>query len=139
MKITRIALLIVAVTGAFSAFAQDSTTRCIKGVAGDVRLAAIADKVGLDFPRDPGSPRLQSYASEEERAALAVWRGLRRQCFDAGAQQRRKMLDANTRSAMESAFIFQQVLLSRLLQGELTYSEFNRRRTDVAESFELRI
>jgi hypothetical protein len=40
---------------------------------------------------------------------------------------------------MESAFLFQQVLLSRLQRGELTYSEFSRRRADVAESFELRI
>jgi len=104
-----------------------------------VRLAAIADKVGLEYPREPNAPALQRYASEEERAALAVWRGLRRQCFDAGAQQRRKLLDVQARSAMESAFIFQQVLLSRLQQGELTYGEFNRRRADVAESFELQI
>ena len=138
MKTTHIAAVILAVA-AVNAFAQDATTSCIKGLAGDARLAVIADKVGLEFPREPSAPQLQSYASEEERAALGVWRGLRRQCFDAGEPARRKMLDAQTRSAMESAFIFQQVLLSRLQQGELTYSEFSRRRTDVAESFELRI
>ena len=138
MKTTHIAAFILA-AAAFNAFAQDATTSCIKGVAGDVRLAAIADKVGLDYPRVPTSPELQRYASDDERAALAVWHGLRRQCFDAGWDQRRKLLDPQRRSAMESAFIFQQVLLSRLQQGEVTYGEFNRRRTDVAESFDLHI
>jgi hypothetical protein len=139
MKTARMAVLFIGTVAAFNAFAQDPTTSCIKGLTGDVRLAAIADKVGLEYPREPNAPALQRYASEEERAALAVWRGLRRQCFDAGAQQRRKLLDVQARSAMESAFIFQQVLLSRLQQGELTYGEFNRRRADVAESFELQI
>ena len=139
MKTTRIAALIIGVAATFNAFAQDATSDCIKGLAGDARLAAIADKVGLEYPREPSAPQLQRYASEEERAALGVWSGLRRQCFDAGEPARRKMLDAQTRSAMESAFLFQQVLLSRLQHGELTYSEFSRRRADVAESFELRI
>jgi hypothetical protein len=140
MKTSRIAALIIAAVS-FNATAQDAdpTSRCMAGLTSDGRLAAIAQKVGLEYPREPNSPTLQHYASSEERAALAVWQGLRRQCFDAGAQQRRKMLDAQARGAMESAFVFQQVLLSRLQQGELTYGEFNRRRADVAESFELRI
>src|SRR6476646_10773011 len=112
MKTTRIAAFILT-AASFGAFAQDATTSCIKSMAGDVRLAPIAAKVGLVYPREPSSPALQRYASEEERAALAVWHGLRRQCFSAGDQQRQKMLDAQTRSAMQSAFIFQQVLLSR--------------------------
>lgn len=139
MKTARIAALIIGAAATFNSSAQDATTACIKGLAGDARLAAIADKVGLEYPRDPNAPALQRYASDEERAALAVWSGLRRQCFEAGEPARRKMLDAQTRSAMESAFLFQQVLLSRLQHGELTYSEFSRRRGDVAESFELRI
>lgn len=139
MKTTRLAAFIIVAAAAFNASAQDPTTSCIKGLTGDARLAAIADKVGLEYPREPSTPMLQRYASEEERAALELWRGLRRQCFEAGAQERRKLLDTQARSAMESAFIFQQVLLSRLQHGELTYSEFNRRRTDVAESFELHI
>lgn len=138
MKTAHVAAFILA-TAAFNVFAQDTTTSCIKGVSGDVRLAAIADKVGLEYPRLPTTPELQRYASGDERAALAVWHGLRRRCFDAGEPQRRKMFDPRTRSAMESAFIFQQVLLSRLQQGEVTYGEFNRRRTDVAESFDLPI
>ena len=139
MKTTRIAALIIGAAATFNALAQDATTACIKGLAHDARLAAIAGKVGLEYPRDPNARALQRYASEEERAALALWSGLRRQCFDAGELARRKMLDAQTRSAMESAFLFQQVLLSRRQHGELTYSEFSRRRADVAESFELRI
>jgi len=63
---------------------------------------------------------------------------LRRQCFDAGEPQRHKLLDAQAHSAIRSAFLFQQVLLSRLQRGELTYGEFNRRRAAVAESFEPR-
>ena len=135
MKTTSIAALIIA-AASFNAFAQDPTSSCIKGLAADVRLTAIADKVGLEYPRVPSAPALQRYASEDERAALAVWHGLRRQCFDAGEPQRRKMLDAQTRSVMQSAFIFQQVLLSRLQHGELSYAEFNRRRAEVAESFD---
>ena len=139
MKTTRIAALIIAAAATFNAFAQDATTTCIKGLAGDARLAVIADKVGLEFPREPSAPQLQSYAIEEDRAPLGVWCGWRRRFSAAAPPPRRKMLDAQTRSAMESAFIFQQVLLSRLQHGELSYSEFSRRRADVAESFELRI
>jgi len=139
MKTIRIAALVIAAAGAVNGFAQDATSDCMKGVARDVRLAAIADKVGLEYTGEATSPALERIASGEERAALAVWHGLRRECFVVGQQQRRKMLDAQTRSAVESAFLFQQVLLSRLQQGELTYDEFSRRHADVAKSFELRI
>ena len=131
------AVIIAAAT--FNAFAEDPSSRCIAGLAGDARLVAIADKVGLDTPREPNSPTLQRYASAEERAALAVWQGLRRQCFDAAEPQRRKTLDAQSRSSIQSAFIFQQLLLSRVQQGELTYGEFNQRRAEVAESFDASI
>lgn len=139
MKSMRIAAFIIAAAAGFDAFAQDATTSCIQGVASDGRLVAIADKVALDSAREPRSSALRVYASEEERAALALWRGLRRQCFDAGEQQRERTLDAQARGAVRSAFIFQQVLLSRLEKGELTYDEFNRRRAELGQSFELRI
>ena len=136
MKTTRIAVFIIAAAGSLSGFAQDSTSSCVKGVASDVRLVAIADKVGLDSREGSSSRALERVANEDERAALAVWQGLRRQCFDAGESRRHKMLDAQAHSAIRSAFLFQQVLLSRLQQGELTYGEFNRRRAVIAESFE---
>jgi hypothetical protein len=139
MKTIRIAAFMLAAAGAINGFAQDATSDCIKGVARDARLAAIADKVGLEYRGAAASPALERLASDEERAALALWHGLRRECFAVGQQQRRKMLDAQARSAVESAFLFQQVLLSRLQQGELTYGEFSRRHAELAKSFELRI
>jgi hypothetical protein len=135
MKTMRFAALIIA-AASFNSFAGDPTGQCMAGLAGDARLVAIADKVARD---DATSLTLHRYASGEERAALAVWHGLRRHCFDAGEQFRRNAFSAQDRTVMQSAFMFQQVLLSRLQQGEVTYAEFNRRRAELAEGFDTRI
>jgi hypothetical protein len=145
MKTMRIAALIIAVASVY-AFAEDAapnaadpTQRCFTGLARDARLEAIADKIALDYSGDSTSVLLQRYAGDDERAALRLWHGLRRQCFDAGESFRRAAFGAQARTVMQSAFMFQQVLVSRLQKGEMTYAEFNRRRAELAASYDSRI
>ena len=145
MKALPIAALIIA-AASFSASAQDAaqdvadpTSLCTESIVEDARLAVIADKITLDFGAAPGQAALQRYATAEERAALAVWHGMRKHCFDAGEQYRRIVFSAQSRAVLQSAFVFQQVLLSELQQGRVTYGEFNRRRGEQAASLDPRI
>src|SRR5262245_34865414 len=126
-------LALAASCGALAA--EDPTRACIDALAGDSRLAPLADKVAL-VRGAPGSAAraIDRVATEQERAAVAVWMEKRNECFDAGAQHRRASSQPQDRAFVRSVFVFQQRLVADLQAGRLTYDEFNRRRGELSAS-----
>jgi hypothetical protein len=134
----RIAIGIVMLAASFTGLAQDGpvdrTYGCLERMVRDPRLAIIADKVALVHgPGLKAAPALERSVNTEERAAVALWLDLRERCFFAGGHYRFTALTPHEHIAMQGAFEFQQRLLANLAQGGVTYSQFNRRRLELAE------
>lgn len=113
---------------------------CIAKLPGDWRLGLIADKVTLGYNRNAtaveGLPR---QASVKERAVIALWLEMRQKCFNAGEFYRFSVLSPHEHLAEQNAFEFQQRVLVKLQQGQMTYIEFNRRRAELAERLDSHI
>ena len=132
---------VLATAASFGAFAQDAaedvngpTLFCTAVLAGDTRLAVIADKVDvapIPFARMERAP--DRLANAGERKAIALWMQRRDECFVAGAEYRLKTLLPEEQSYADSLFAVQRGLSVRLLQGRLTYAQYNRERFDLFE------
>jgi hypothetical protein len=140
MKKMLAAVLVTAAS--FGAFAQDAaedlngaTVVCAGALAGDPRLAVIADKVDvapIPFAHMERTPN--RVATAGERKVIALWIERRDECFTAGAQYRVKTLLPEEQSYADSVFAVQRGLSLRLLQGRLTYAQYNRERFELFES-----
>jgi len=135
-KATVICTAILGLAASFGAAAQDPTARCINGLSAEPRLQTIADKVALGHDDRVFAMRVAAdrSPSDRERAALAVWLDLRNECFSAGEKYRRSVSKPQERAFVRSVFVFQQRLVADLRAGRLTYTEYNRRRQELAES-----
>jgi len=139
MKATKlICTAILATAASFGAYAQDAaedvndpTVRCNDSLATDARFSVIADKMIIGYA---GAPRraVHRAATSQERVAIGQWIEARKSCFDAGAQFRRAHLKSEEAAYARSAFVFQQMLVIRLLDGKVTYSDFNRQSLQLA-------
>lgn len=117
-----------------NAVAANPTENCIDLLASEPRLQVLADKVALARSTQASLVRVsERIATEQERAALALWLEKRQQCFEAGDAQRRARLVPQEIAFLRSVFVFQQRLVADLQGGRLTYAEFNRRRAELAE------
>jgi len=126
-------LALAASCGALAA--EDPTRACIGALAAEPRLALLADKVVLAHGKQGAATRaVDRVATEQERAAVAIWMGKRNECFDAGVEHRRTSSKPQERAFVRSVFVFQQRLVADLQAGRLTYAEFNRRRGELAAS-----
>ena len=134
MKATLICTGILALAASFGAAAQeksltvtDPTANCIGALASEPRLKLIADKVALgQISKAPGRA-LDRAATGKERAAVAAWLGMRKDCFDKGASYRRGLSTPQGIELAHDAFAYQQWLVAQLQEGRITYTEFNRR------------
>ena len=139
MKATLICTGILALAASFGAAAQeasrnltDPTANCIGGLASEPRLKLIADKVALGQGINAPGRALDRAATAEERAAVAAWLGMRKDCFDKGASYRRGLSTPQQIELTQDAFEYHQRLVARLQEGSITYTEFNRRRVRLA-------
>lgn len=129
---------ILAMVASFGAFAQDAaedmndpTVRCNDSLAIDARFSVIADKMILGYA---GAPRraVHRAATSQERGAIGQWIEERKACFEGGAQFRRSHLKSEEAAYARSAFVFQQMLVLRLLDGKVSYADFNRQSLQLA-------
>ena len=133
MKTKLICTGILALAASCNAFASQ-TEDCIDRLASEPRLQVLADKVALARSTQASLVRVSDRtATEQERAALALWLEKRQQCFEVGDAQRRARLVPQEIAFLRSVFVFQQRLVADLQGGRLTYAEFNRRRAELAE------
>ena len=91
MKAKLVCSGVLALAASFTAFAQP-TDKCIASLAAEPSLQALADKVALGRTSQGVVLRVADRtATERERAAAAIWLQKRKDCFDAGAEQRRAL------------------------------------------------
>jgi len=142
MKKNLICSAVLAMTASFGAFAQDAaedlngpSVVCAGALAGDPRLAVLADKLDvapLPFAHMVRSPDRVPTAGE--RKAIALWVDRRAECFHAGAEYRMKTLLPEEQSYADALFGAQHAISERLLQGRMTYAHYNRLRFDLFRS-----
>ena len=73
-------------------------------------------------------------ATAGERKAIALWVTRRDDCFHAGTEYRLKTLLTEEQSYADSLFGAQRALSVQLLQGRMTYAQYNRYRFDLFQS-----
>ena len=139
MKTNLICTAIFATAASFGAFAQDAaedlngpSVVCSGALAGDPRLGVLADKVDvapIPFARMARSP--ERVATAGERKVIALWVERRDECFSRGAEYRLKTLSPEERVDADSLFGAQRAISVQLLQGRLTYAQYNRYRFDL--------
>jgi hypothetical protein len=132
----------VLATASLGAFAQDAaedlngpTVVCTGALAGDPRVAVLADKVDvapMPFAHMARAPN--RIATAAERKAIALWVTRRDECFHAGTEYRLKTLLTEEQSYADSLFGAQRALSVQLLQGRMTYAQYNRYRFDLFQS-----
>lgn len=137
MKTILAAILVM--SASFNVFAQDAaedlngaTVVCAGALAGDARLAVLADKLDvapLPFAHMERTP--DRTATAAERKAIALWVDRRAECFAAGAEYRMKTLLTEEQSYADALFGVQHAISEQLLQGRMTYAEYNRLRFDL--------
>jgi len=139
MKTRLICTAMVALAASLGAAAQeagrnvaDPTASCIGALAGEPRLKLIADKVALGQGINTPARTLNRAASDDERAAVAAWLGMRKDCFDRGARYRRAVSSPQEFALVSDAFEHQQRMVADLQAGRMTYSEFNSHRLRLA-------
>jgi hypothetical protein len=115
--------------------AANPTEDCIDALASEPRLRVLADKVALARSTQARLVRVSDrVATQQERAALAVWQEKRQHCFEAGIQQRRAEMKPREIAFLRSVFVFQQRLVADLQGGRVTYAEFNNRRAELVQA-----
>ena len=128
-----------ALTASFGAVAQDAaedlngpTVACVGGLTVEPRLMVLADKVDvapIPFAHMTYSPKRT--ATSDERKVIAEWVERRDACFSVGAEYRIKTLLPEERDYANSLFAVQRSLAVKLIQGKLTYAQFNQQRFDL--------
>ena len=142
MKKNLICSAVLAMSASFGAFAQDAaedingpTVVCAGAFASDPRIAVLADKVDvapMPFALIQRTPDRTPTAAE--RKAIALWVESRDACFFAGAEYRLKTLMPEEQSYADSLYGAQRAISMKLLQGRMTYAQYNRFRFDLFES-----
>jgi uncharacterized protein YidB (DUF937 family) len=142
MKAKQICTGLLALAASLGAAAQDAaddyngpTFSCVGAMAGESRLAALDGKVGMaPMPYASTGRALNRIADAGERQAIALWMQRRDECFVAGTQYRLYTMQPDELSYTSGLFAVQQHLVIELLQGRLTFAEYNHTRFDMFES-----
>jgi hypothetical protein len=129
---------ILAMAASFGAFAQDAaedandpTVHCNDSLAVDARFSVIADKMIIGYA---GTVRraVHRTATAQERSAVGQWLEARKTCFEAGAKFRRSHMKTEDAAYARSVFVFQQMLVVRLLEGKVMFADFNQQSLQLA-------
>jgi hypothetical protein len=111
-----------------SSVLAQSGEACLSSLNSDPSLSVIANKVALDGKTDrqyslmaiPGHP------NEAERQAIRTWLEKREHCWN-----RYQPPDGHPgKPAFEQSFRESQMLILRLMRGELAYGQFNEQRSE---------
>lgn len=145
MKMKQLCAGIAALAASFGALAQDAaedvagpSVICAGALANESDLRAIADKVDVaPFPFAVVERTPSRVANAHERKVIALWIERRDRCFDVGAEYRMKTLLPEEQWNASSLFSAQRGLTVRLLQGRMTYAEYNRVRFEMFKVTEL--
>ncbi len=110
---------------------------CYRALADDSRFAPIRDKVVLGPATEKETRRVAKIAeraSEQEKAAIAAWRGAREVCYQKELPYYATR-DNEIQAAARRYFASLQALIGELEAGKLSYGDFGRRRMDLYDKF----
>lgn len=120
-----------------SAWAQDPTSACMAGLAGDDALLALAQKTPLASIKNVTLPMLADTSKPDaaDKVQLDEWGRKLKACYALGQDFRERTVTAESTAILDAQQHALIALLARLYAGELSYGEFNRERQESYDQF----